>query len=104
MTSPSPLPPPAGSSVAVRPVMFGEAWTDPNGVEHLADANLVFLQLIVDGDVVATRTQSPESAIALGRLLVDAAGRCFRDEVDDEGRTISAVERLSRFNTAWNGS
>lgn len=100
MTSPLP---PSGASARVRPVMFGEAWTDPNGVEQIAAENTVLLELCIDGEPVASRTQSPDSAIALGRLLVDAAGKCFRDDIDDDGKTLPATERLARFNAAWNG-
>ena len=101
MTSPLP---PSGSSVAVRPVMFGEAWTDPNGVEQIAAADTVLLELCIDGKPVASRTQTPESAIALARLLSTAAGECFKRQVGDDGKQLSAMERLALFNKAWGGT
>lgn len=103
MTPPSPLPPPAGTTATARPVMFGETWTDPNGVEHLAGENSVLLQFFIDGQPVASRIQGPDSAIALARSLTDAAGKCFRHDIDDTGKPLPAMERLARFNKAWNG-
>lgn len=103
MTSPSPLPPPAGPTVRVAPVKFGQPWTDPDGGTHIAEEDMVLLELLIDGAPAAIRTQTPESAIALARLLMDAAGRCFRDDVDDHGKRLPAAERLARFNKAWTG-
>lgn len=95
----SPLPP----SARVRPVMFGEPWTDPTGTEQIADQDLVLLEFLIDGKPAAARTQTPESATALARLLVDAAGTCFRNTIDDTGKRAPATERLARFNAAWSG-
>lgn len=92
---------PQPPSVDVRTVMFGQAWTDPNGMERFADADTVILTLLHDGTPHAALLQTPESAIALGKLLIHHAGTAIRNTIDDDGNRPSLKERLTRINEGF---
>lgn len=98
--TPSPLPPP-DRSADVAAVMFGQPWTDPNGDTRIADADTIILTLLHDGHPAACLLQTPESAIALGQLLVQAAGTAIRNNITDDGRPAPLAERLARLNKGF---
>ena len=99
----SQTPPPTPSPLwQVRPVPFGAPWTDPNGVEHIAERDFVLLELLDrDGEVLATATQSPEATIHLARALQDTAVHVIGSTVDDQGRKPGLRERFARINAAY---
>lgn len=100
MTSTSPLPP-SGPAADIQTVMFGESWTDPNGLERIAEADTVILTLLADDKPFACLLQTPESAIALGQLLVHHAGLAIRNNITDDGRPAPLPERIARLNAGF---
>lgn len=91
-------------AVLVTPLLFGQEWTDPNGAVTVAEHDTVLLQLLQGGHPVAALQQTPESAIALARLIVQAAGRIQALQVGDDGQRPGVAARLAAFNDAWKQS
>lgn len=98
----SPLPPSTPHRLAqARPVMFAEAWTDPNGETRTAEHDGVLLELFQGPDVVSTLFTTPETAIALALHLQRAAVTAINTAVTDTGTRTTAAERLARVNAAY---
>lgn len=90
-------------ALRVTPLFTGQEVTDPNGTVTVVTADLVQLEFLMDGEPVAALQQAPTNAIALARLLTEAAGTLINNQVDDTGKKPTALERLAAFNQAWTG-
>ena len=106
MTSPLPPSEPVpvnGATNRVRPLLYGQPFTDPNGKECFADRDVVLMELLQDGTAVAQYLLPPDSAIGFARNIVTAAGHIQAKQVDDDGKPTSAAQRLKAFDQAWKG-
>lgn len=102
MASPQPPSVPTTTAFAIHPVMYGQQWATQDGEPVFADHDGVRITILrPDGTPLASVLQSTDAAIALAQLLIRTAGDTINTAVDDEGKPVSALQKLFMFNDAW---
>ena len=86
------------ASLGISTVQFGEPITGPDGEELIAPADLVLVAKVFDDGTRESLFQlTPDQALTLGRALTKAGMALINKEVDDNGRPIPLLTRLSRL-------
>ena len=86
------------ASLGISIVQFGETVTAADGEELIAPADLVLVAKVLDDGTRHSLFQlSPDQALTLGRALTKAGMALINKEVDDNGRPLPLLTRLSRL-------
>ena len=88
----------ADASLGISIVQFGEPITSADGEELIAPADLVLVAKVFDDGTRHSLFQlTPDQALTLGRALTKAGMQLINAEVDDNGRPVPLLTRLSRL-------